>query len=354
MGSIVKVHTKDGVCHQVRIRRKGFKLKYKTFKSLTKAQEWMERIDKEISSGRCDFKLINKQYTFGEVIDRYIKNVLPNKAPKCQIDQGIQLNWWKGKLGKLYISNISSSAISQCKDELLKSRLNSTVNRYLSAISHVLSVASREWELIDNNPTNRVFRLREPAGRSRFLNKDERKLLFREAKASRNPYLYTIIVIALSTGARKMEIVGLKWEDLNLDRNSITLYETKNREIRNIPLIGYAYIKMVEHYEKFKHINNTYVFESKQSGLPINIDTAWLYAIKRSGIKDFRFHDLRHSCASYLAMSGAKLMEIATILGHKDLKSTRRYSHLTDSYLNRVVGEMNYNLFKEVPDAFNQ
>ena len=74
---------------------------------------------------------------------------------------------------------------------------------------------------------------------------------------------------------------------------------------------------------------------------PIDIRSAWEFAVKKAGIKDFRFHDLRHSCASYLAMNGSSILEIAAVLGHKTLQMAKRYSHLSDSHLSDVVSRMN-------------
>jgi integrase len=87
------------------------------------------------------------------------------------------------------------------------------------------------------------------------------------------------------------------------------------------------------------------VFPSKNFKDPIDIRTPWETAIKRAKVSDFRFHDLRHSAASYLAMNGASLAEIAEILGHKTLQMVKRYSHLSESHTSKVVAAMNEKLF---------
>jgi integrase len=153
-------------------------------------------------------------------------------------------------------------------------------------------------------------------------------------------------VLALSTGARKMEIVGLKWKDIDLERGTIILHETKNGERRVIPITGYARSLMqAQHENRDKKCD--YVFPSKAKCQPIDIRTAWENVLTKAGIDDFRFHDLRHSAASYLAMNGATLAEIAEVLGHKTLQMVKRYAHLSEAHTHKVVASMNEKIFGE-------
>lgn len=156
------------------------------------------------------------------------------------------------------------------------------------------------------------------------------------------------------TGARKMEIVGLKWSDIDFDRGVIILQETKNGERRLLPLQGFALKLMKQHNER-KNISCDYVFASNKikkdpsTGKflyrPIDIRTAWENVIIKAKILDFRFHDLRHSAASYLAMDGASVAEIAEILGHKTLQMVKRYAHLSEAHTTSVVASMNERIF---------
>ncbi|MFW9875871.1 MAG: site-specific integrase, partial [Candidatus Thorarchaeota archaeon] len=119
------------------------------------------------------------------------------------------------------------------------------------------------------------------------------------------------------------------------------LEKTKNNERRQIPLTGKA-LQMLQELQNKHNLFTQLLFPSKINyNIPVDIRSAWEYALKKAKIKDFRFHDLRHSCASYLAMNGSSILEIAAVLGHKTLQMAKRYSHLSDNHLSDVVSKMN-------------
>jgi len=214
----------------------------------------------------------------------------------------------------------------------------------VTALGHVFTVAVNEWEWMEQNPVRKVSKYKEPRGRVRFLSDDEREKLLEACKESDNRFLYTVVVLALSTGARKMELLELKWQDVDLTRKSIILHETKNDDRRVLPLQGYA-LSLILECSKIRKLHCPYVFPSDKKCQPIDIRTAWENALKRAEIEDFRFHDLRHSAASYLAMNGASLAEIAEVLGHKTLQMVKRYAHLSEAHTAKVVQSMNERIF---------
>jgi integrase len=191
---------------------------------------------------------------------------------------------------------------------------------------------------------HKVRKPKEPRGRVRFLSDDERQRLLKACQASTSQHLYHVVVLALSTGARKMELLSLTWRNVDLKRGTIALQDTKNGERRTLPLTGLALTMM---HQQVQQGDSLLVFPSPDGTKPLDIRTAWKTAIRRAGIEDFRFHDLRHSAASYLAMSGASLVEIAEILGHKTLQMTKRYAHLSESHTRNVVARMNAAVFGE-------
>jgi integrase len=199
---------------------------------------------------------------------------------------------------------------------------------------------------MNENPFNKIKKFSETRGRVRFLSDDERKNLLKACQEASYKPLYLIVVLALSTGARKGEIMKLKWQDIDFERRQIVLHETKNKERRVIPLTGHAYELMKEH-AKVKRSDTELVFPSSKGDKPYEIKKPWLKAIKEAGIKDFRFHDLRHSAASYLAMNGASLAEIAEVLGHKTLQMVKRYAHLSEAHTSAVVSRMNERIFSD-------
>ena len=154
------------------------------------------------------------------------------------------------------------------------------------------------------------------------------------------------MVLALATGARKMELLRLTWRDIDLRRAQIALEQTKNRERRALPLTGLA-LQEVERLAKVRRLDTSLLFPRADGRQPIDIRYAWAQALQEAGIADCRFHDLRHSCASYLAMSGASLVEIAAVLGHKTLQMVQRYAHLSEAHTAGVVARMTAAIFED-------
>lgn len=162
---------------------------------------------------------------------------------------------------------------------------------------------------------------------------------------SANPYLYTVVVLCLSTGARKMEIMSLTWEQVDFHRGVIILHETKNGERRALPLVGKAHALLLTH-RKIHYLGSNLLFPSKHDRTkPVDLRAPWEAALKAAEIDTFRFHDLRHSAASYLAMNGATMAEIAEVLGHKTLQMVKRYAHLSEAHTAKVVASMNEKIF---------
>jgi integrase len=192
----------------------------------------------------------------------------------------------------------------------------------------------------------KVSKPKEPRGRVRFLSEEERQRLLTACQVSRNPHLYIVVVLALSCGARKGELVSLRWPDVDLKRGTLTFHQTKNGERRAVPLAGQALALMREH-AKVRRLDTTLVFPNATGKRALGIREAFEGVVERAGIVDFRFHDLRHTFASYLAMNGASLLEIAEVLGHKTLAMVKRYAHLCEAHTRGVVERMNRAVFGE-------
>ncbi len=282
---------------------------------------------------------------------------------RTQLNQEHYLSWWKSELGAYRLFDITPSLIVKHRNNLVGTKNKygreigaTTANRYTQALGHVFTVAMNEWEWVNINPIRKISKYKESRGRVRFLSDEERGALLSACAESDNPHLYLVVVIALSTGARKMEILGLQWKDVDFERQLIVLNETKNDERRVLPLQGFAYKLMTAQKEKAK-ADCPYVFPSKKVTKdiksdkflyqPIDIRTAWENVLIKADIKDFRFHDLRHSAASYLAMNGASLAEIAEVLGHKTLQMVKRYAHLSEAHTSSIVAKMNDQIFNE-------
>ena len=353
MASIEKRITQDGATSfRVKVRIKGAPTQTATFERLTDARKWAQQIESAIREGRHFKTTEAKRHTLTEIIDRYIKSVLPTK-PKSERDQSAQLNWWKEKIGSYLLADVSPALISEYKEKLSKeiihekkgkTRSPATVNRYLAALSHNFTIAMKEWGWVEENPLQKITKMKEPRGRIRFLSDEERGRLLEICRNNENPYLYILVVLALSTGARKMEILNLRWDDVDLNRGIITLHETKNGDRRILPLVSHA-LELMQKHAKTRSPKTDLVFPSHNLEKPMDVRTPWENALKSAKIFNFRWHDLRHSAASYLAMNGASLAEIAEILGHKTLQMVKRYAHLSDAHTSKVVARMNQSIF---------
>jgi len=334
--------------YRVRVRLRGYPEQTATFHRLTDARKWAQKTEADIREGRYFKTPEAKKHTLAETIDRYSETILPHK-PKTKNAQTAQLQWWKDRIGDHLLFHVTPALITHCREILASEeterkiiRSHATVNRYLAVLSHLFTIAVKEWAWADENPFLKVTKMKEPRGRIRFLSDDERQRLLEVCQKSESEYLYLIVMLCLSTGARKMEVLGLQWKDIDLKREKIILYDTKNKEVRSLPLKGRA-LELMEKHEKVRR--SEYVFPSKDGAKPVDIRTPWETALIKANITDFRFHDLRHSAASYLAMEGATLSEIAAVLGHKTMQMVKRYTHLTESHTANVVDRMNRKMF---------
>lgn len=223
-------------------------------------------------------------------------------------------------------------------------RSGPTVNRYRSAFMAVCSWAlkqrlvPRTWQ----NPCHGVEPQPEKGGIVRFLSDAERASLLAACRESSWPRLYLIVLMAITTGARRGELLSLTWGDVNLERRIAHVHATKNGHPRALPLVD----QVVTELRRFASERpQALLFAGKsRTGRPRHFETSWRHALARAGIERFRFHDLRHTCASYLAQNGASLLEIADVMGHRQLAMVKRYAHLTTDtkakLVNRVLGEI--------------
>lgn len=336
--------------YRVLIRLKGYPPQSATFDRKTDAKKWAQDTESAIRDGRHFKTGEAKKHTVAEMIERYSSQVLPNK-PKSSKNQQIHLRWWKDRIGYYMLSDISSAMISLCRDELLngeiaggRKRGSATVARYMTTMSYVVNIALKEWEWLEINPFSRVKKPTEPRGRVRFLDDDERSRLIEVCLESSHKSLYPIVVLAISTGMRQGEILSLKWKNIDLSRSQLALHETKNNERRAVPIVGLAH-EVLTKLSKVRRIDSPFVFPGKDPNVPTTIRKAWGVVLQQAEIEDFRFHDLRHTTASYLAMNGATLAEIAEVLGHKTLQMVKRYAHLSEAHTSSVVERMNNKIF---------
>ena len=341
------------VRYRAMVRIKGYKPKTATFLKRADAVTWAQETETKVKLSKYfpDRLIESEKNTLGDLLDRYKSEVLPSKRDKKQT--GL-IEWWKVQIGNYKLKDLTPSLVTQHRDNLLrqtsnrtgKKRSPATVNRYLGLLSHACTIAIKEWQWMAVNPVIQISKPKEAQGRTRFLNDEERERLLVVCRSSKSIHLFTIVTLALSTGMRRGEILGIKWENVDLQNRRVTLLRTKNGERRVVPLVGKAYELIKNLYLKLETEGRDLLFPSPNNPKqPISMRTSWNTAVRKAKIKDFRFHDLRHSTASYLAMNGASLLEIADILGHKTLQMVKRYSHLSEDHKADVLERMNKKVF---------
>ena len=298
--------------------------------------------------------------TVQSIVDAYMKVYAGRDTTRLQ-----RLSWWCTRMGAVTMAELTDDHVFEALEALATQRGRyyagkdadgravmkakrrplspATLNRYQAALSAVLTWAQRRritpkgW----NNPCRHVEFKPEHNAIVRFLSNAERDALLATCRASTWPRLYLLVLLALTTGARRGELAALRWRDVDLDRAEATVHRSKNGDKKVLPLTAAA----VDELRRFAGAASALLFAStRRPDVAYNFDPAWDRALKAAGVKACRFHDLRHTCASYLAQAGAPLLEIAEVLGHRQLSVTRRYSHLTTKHkaelVSRVLGSI--------------
>ncbi len=281
--------------------------------------------------------------TVADLLQTYERTYLPQLAPQTQIHHRVVFRRVRARCGDLPLTAITPAWLRQWRDELMPGHTLGTVRQYLATFSGALSWAVEDGWLVEN-PMRKVRRPPEPLGRVRFLNEDERQRLLCACQQSANAYLHFIVVLAISTGCRRNELCRLRWQNVDLERGMLRLATTKNKRPRAVPVTGWA-LALLRAHAATPRAGVDWLFPRADGQRPVLIEQAWRTARRRAGLVDFRFHDLRHSCATELALNGATLLEIAEVLGHKKMDMTRRYAHLTDSHVREVVDRMTRTVF---------
>ncbi len=341
-----------GTSYRVQVRLRGHPPVSASFERRTDARKWAQQTEAAIREGRYFPTHEAKRHTLADLVDRQLATVKA-KRPHDYPRQALLLGWWKKRLGAYTLAQCTPALLAEYRDRLLRENIGTketprhrapaTANRFLSALSKAFSDAVREWHWLNDNPLRRVAKEREAPGRARFLSNAEREALLAACQKSVLPELYLIVMLALTTGMRRGEILGLRWPDLDLDRRQIILNKTKNRDRRSVPIVPEV-LDLLREHGKVRRLDNDVVFPSDGAG-PLWFDKFWYEALAKAKVKDFRFHDLRHTAASYLAMSGATVPEIAAVLGHRTLQMVKRYAHLSDQHTGAVVERMTRKYF---------
>jgi integrase len=345
---------KRGGRYHVQIRLKGSESETASFSHLTAAKEWASKTETDKRSGQHFGR--NKRYTFNELADDYLEDA--SDELRSISHRVRQINQWRKVFGNKTLDAITPDQIKkECKRLLSeetqifstpatgdpkldakrerKTRTGATVNRSLAALSACFTYAMKEKEWIEKNPCRNVRRSKESKGRVRFLSDDERVRLLDVCRP--HPDLYLALLLALTTGARQGELMTLHWDQVNFSKNTIYLPKTKNDDSRTLPLVGEArkllWKRARAGVEGERTVQVFPATERAKKSKYIDLRTPWLEAMSEANILDFRWHDLRHTAASYLTMMGISHVELAKMLGQRTLSMVLRYSHLNTDHI---------------------
>lgn len=319
---------------EARIRRKGWPLQCKTFERKQDAEEWARDVESEM--GRCVFisRKEAESTTLTEALERYAREVTPHKKGAAQ--ELCRIAKWKThSLSKAFLATIRGADLAKYRDErLAENKSTNTVRLELAVISHLFNIARKEWGMESlSNPLQNIRMPKNSRPRDRRLIGDEKKRLLEACVHSRSTALKDIVVLAIETAMRLGELLSLEWKHVDLNKRIARLPDTKNGEIRDVPLSSTA----VETLQKrIRTINSDRVFYEWKS--QAGFKGTWGRTIKRAKIDDFRFHDLRHEATSSFFERGLNIMQVAAITGHKDLKMLKRYTHLRAEDLAQMLG----------------
>jgi integrase len=205
--------------------------------------------------------------TVADLVARYEVDYLPQKAAATGTQNRYIYPLIRAELGSLPLAALTPPRLRQWRDSLLTRFRPTTARRYLSILSAVLTTAVEEYEVLAENPLRKIRWPSEGPGRVRWLQVEERERLLTACLASRTPALYPVVLLALSTGARKNEICRLRWEQVDVGRGLLRLEHTKNGERRSIPVVGLA-LEVLRTWEAYQRGRSAWVFPRQDGQAP--------------------------------------------------------------------------------------
>ncbi len=334
MGDIFERPDKKGKPrYTARARIKGCKPVSKTFGRKTDATQWLIKTEAALLENRDFPEREENKHTVNDLLNEYKTNGFMDK-PDSKDKQANQLDWWAKQFGYLELKNLTPKIISNSIFELKerknrygKNISNSTVNRYKSALSAALTYANEGIFWMTRNPARMIKQLKENKGRERYLSKMEFLKLVRAISEIEGTKLLPLFLLAIATGMRKSEMLRIRWRHIDLVKGTIFVPTSKNGEARTLPIDGLALTHLLK-LNDLRQPKSELVFHGENPTTPMNFEKAWREARRKAGIKDFRWHDNRHTAAAFFRKSGASIADIADILGHKTLTVSWRYSKI--------------------------
>lgn len=316
------------VSYAAQVKVSPFKPPVKCFASRAEAVEWATALERELKAqrkrggARADIAKL----TVGELITEFLAD------PETQVlryldDLTRLLGWWQNAYASTKCFELGVLTLRAARDKLLTKRGPATTNRYLSAMRSAWNWGRASGLIPGERAWPARLMLTEPTGRVRYLIDAELKKLLDASEKDR--VMSAAITLSVSTGVRQGEMLRLEWRDIDFARAMLTVRIAKNKNSRSVHVVPAAAAALAT-LRKGPVVSPTHVFLNTD-GTPLRkgtLETRWRKIRAAAGLKDFHWHDLRHSCASFLAQRGASLLQIGAVLGHKSPAMTLRYSHL--------------------------
>jgi integrase len=323
----------------VKVRAFGYTLMVDGKRERKFSAEWTSRDDaltalevrkREIRAGRID---PTPDRTLGQLAEEYL-TYKKGKKRSLWLDAHMLRDLLMPALGAdLRVRKLTTEMIARYEARRSAEVSAFTVCNELGCLRHVLNLGKR-WGDLDTVPV--ITLPKKPKGRERFLSRDEITRLLEACDASANPYLGAMVRIAINTGMRRGELLTLRWEQVNLSTSTITLYRTKSGEPRAVPINAAVYDALVALVPAQARRQGP-VFPREDGGTWRDVRRPFLAALESAGIDGFRWHDLRHTCASWLVMQGRTLRDVQEVLGHGDLRMSMKYAHLSAAHKRAAV-----------------
>lgn len=338
---------------QARINRKGFPAQVKTLPTRAEAEAWARQVESEIDRGVFVSRVEAEATSLSEAFERYEREISALKKGAVQ-ERSVIVIWKATDLARRSLAAVRGADVAKLRDEWLKTHKSATVLRRLAVLSHVFTIARKEWGMegllnpvelirkpqVSNARTRRIVTLAPDAtigapSTERFLDGEVERIL----AATGSDILPAIVHLAIETAMRRGEIVSLRWEHIDLKRRVAHLPSTKNGNSRDVPLSSKA-VATLEAISNKVDTDFGKVFNVREDAVTRAFDRALKRArskyVDECGGKgetpdpryliDLRFHDLRHEAASRLA-DIFPLHELTKITGHKDTRMLMRYYH---------------------------
>lgn len=319
-----------GTHWQVIIKRNGHPPQSKTFELKKDAEKWGRLQERLMDAGQWVDRTEAEQTTLEELLDRYQREISPSKKG-ASIEYYYINTFKKSEIAKYSVAVITGQLIAKWRDKRVKEVSGSSVSRELTLLSHVFTIAIKEWGFAINcNPVSLVRKPKPNPPRDRVLTDQQRQVLISSCKQCKNPWIYPVVVFAMETATRRGEILNLTWKGVDLQRKTAKV--NGKTGYRTIPLSP----NCISILKTLPRSIDGKVF-------PVTVETlkqAYERAIARAGIEDFTFHDLRHDSLTRLAKLGLNILELRAISGHTTANMLQRYVQIDASDLAQKLSKL--------------